>query len=59
MFFCVGGDINPEEVIVTFSEAHYYARVVFETYLELYPDDKSTLGRYIEMMEDMENLSSC
>ena len=53
MFFCVGDDIDPEEVIVTLPEAHYYARVVFEIYLELYPDDKSTLGRYIEMMKDI------
>lgn len=50
MYFSVGGEIDPEEAIVTLPEAHYYAKIALKIYLDLYPEDKNKLDKYFELL---------
>jgi len=50
MYFSVGGEIYPEEAIVTLLEARYYAKIALKIYLDLYPKDKNKLDKYFELL---------
>ena len=50
MYFSMGGEIDPEEAIVTLLETRYYAKIALKIYLDLYLEDKNKLDKYFELL---------